>query len=523
MTTKIFQDTKDYVEQYPLNSLNWSKFLSKANQNEFLYSQEGFYYAVKAFPRMLAKLASSIEDSENRVLVIENLWEEHGQGNTNLFHTNSYCQYLKSLGLNKDIKELAHNPWIDEWVKHTLAKDYTATQYAAYLAGIEYIYAPISKMIADRIQGFNLYCEQTHYAKHSVLDYEHAAELLQVAIQCKKEENDEQIFDIFKQSIEDFLYIFEKMVLLTEVDAQEIAKEKIAFYYGREDTTIEKELVNKVFQENETEKLKVLMICSGGENSIELLKLDKAIDVVALDINPHQIDLAKQKINAIQNTNNISDNLVIFNTGKFEKLFEVLANSFNSNEFWLIGTGRNQIAQDKLKYVCNNLFSNHILEIIFTEEATKYSKENFAEHFYRIFSEQIKYYYGNKPEYSNIGSVLGKTYPINYQGVINQNSSINYFNGTFDDYFKADNGKYDIIDVSNISDWMNKEKTINTIKLVHSHLKDGGYLIGRKLLGDYNWMELISKECELDMDIEEVTDKTSFYTQTIIAKNRVNT
>jgi hypothetical protein len=513
MNTAIFQVTKDYVEQYPLENLNWSAFVSKASQKEFLQSQEGFFYAVKAFPRMLAKLASLIEDSEKRFLVIENLWEEHGQGDSKFFHTNSYYQYLQSLGFANDIKSIKHNPWIEDWIKSVMAKNHTATQYAAHLAGIEYIYARISKFISDHLNGFTLHCEQTHYAKHSMLDYEHASELLQVAIECKADETEEEIISVFKESIDEFLNVFEKMVILTEKDAQNFAKEKVAFYYGREDTSVEYNVVEKV----NTEKAKVLMICSGGENSIELLKMNKAVDIVALDINPHQIALAKSKINDIYHTQDIRIDKIIYNEGKFEKLFEVLKNSFNENELWQIGKER-AIGLEKLKYVCDNLFSNRILEIIFTEEATKYSKESFSEHFYNVFAQQIKYYYENKPQHSNIGSVLGKTKPINYKGEINKESSINYFNGTFEDYFKANNNKYDIIDVSNISDWMSKEKTIQTIKLVYAHLNEGGYLIGRKLLGDYNWIELISQDCQLKMNIEEVKDKTSFYTQTVIAQ-----
>jgi pyrroloquinoline quinone (PQQ) biosynthesis protein C len=519
MNNAIFQTTKNYVEQYPLNSLNWTAFVSKASQQEFLISQEGFFYAVKAFPRMLAKLASLIEDSENRFLVIENLWEEHGQGEAKLFHTNSYYQYLQSLGLEKDIKEIKHNPWVDDWIKLVMNKDYNATQYASYLAGIEYIYARISKIISDHIQSFNLFCEQMHYEKHSLLDYEHAAELLQVAVRCQNGETEDEIFNVFKDSINDFLNMFEKMVILTEKDAQEFSKEKVAFYYGREDTSIENSVVNKVTIEKNIEKVKVLMVCSGGENSIELLKMDKAVDIVALDINQHQIALAQSKINDIVNGQNVVSDKIIYNEGKFEKLFQVLKNSFNDNELWQIGRGR-EIGLEKLRYVCDNLFSNKILEIIFTEEATKYSKESFSDHFYNVFVEQIKYYYSEKPEYSNIGCVLGKTPPINYQGEFNKNSSIDYSNGTFDEHFKASNYRYDIIDVSNISDWMSKEKTIQTIKLVYSHLNDGGYLIGRKLLGDYDWNKLISEDCGLDMVIEEVKDKTSFYTQTVIAKKK---
>lgn len=473
---------------------------------------------------MLAKLASIIEDSENRLLVIENLWEEHGNGNSNLFHTNSYLQYLQSLGFNKNTKDIIHNPWIDEWIENTMHKNYTATEYAAYLAGIEYIYARISKSISDKLQTCSLVCEQNHYENHSVLDYQHAAELLDVAIKCKKQETEDEIYIIFKQSIKDFLYMFEKMVILTEIQSYEISKEKIAFYYGREDSSIETLVVNKLLKDKSNYIPQILMICSGGENCIELLKMNTPVNIIALDINPYQISLAQKKIDSIYKKNNINEEDIVFNVGKFEKLFQVLKNSFNENELLGIAQEDNESLK-KLEYICLHLFSNKTLEIIFTDQATKYSSKSFSEHFYNVFKEQIKYYYDANLAESNIGCVLGKTTAISYKGIINTDSSIHYFNGTFNDYFKINNVKdneinYDIIDISNISDWMNKENTIEVIKLVYSHLNNGGYLIGRKLLGDYDWIDLINVECQLNMEIEEVKDKTSFYTQTIIAKKK---
>lgn len=365
MSPKIFVDTQLYIEAYPLKDHVWFNFLKNASQSEFLKSQEGFFYAVKAFPRMLSKLASMIEDSESRLLVIENLWEEHGQGNSTLFHTNTYFQYLVSLGLKGDINSISHNPWVEEWIDNVLDKEMSASQYASYLAGIEYIYARISKKITQKLKKFDLVCEQTHYQNHSVLDYAHAGELLEVAIKCQKN-IDEDLMEAFKLGVAEFLYLFKDMVLLTEFEASEIAKDKIAFYYAREDAQIECNVVKKIAKD----EVKVLMICSGGENSIELLKLDKIVDITALDINPNQIALAKAKIKSINKNHELSDELFISHEGKFEKIFEILANSFNTSE--LLGiANKEHNALEKLKHVCENIFSNKILEIVFTPEATR--------------------------------------------------------------------------------------------------------------------------------------------------------
>lgn len=509
MTKNIFEKTKNYIENYSLNNHHWFEFMNQANQSEFLSSQEGFYYAVKAFPRMLSRLASIIEDSEHRVMVIENLWEEHGQGNSSLFHTNTFHQYLRSLGLQKEIKAIAHNPWVDEWIDCVLNKNLSPANYASYLAGIEYIYARISKSISDHVLQFDLSCEQSHYKNHSALDFEHAAELLKVAVFCNENQGD--LFESFKLGVQEFVCLYDKMTFLTNYKATQIAKEKVAFYYAREDASIETQLVKKMGKDKK--KIKALMICSGGENLIELLSLREDMDITALDINPNQISLAKAKID---NINEGISNELVLNKGKFEKIFELLANKFNEKELIEIAN-KNPAALKKLKYVCDNIFSNINLEIIFTKEATQYSKKSFSDHFYNVFCKQINAFYVKNKTYSNIGCILGKTAPINYQTVFNKNSKIDYFVGSFEDYFSKHNDHYDLIDLSNISDWMSKEKTISTVKLLHANLNKDGYLIGRKILGDYNWIDLINNDCSLQMKIEEVSDNTSFYTQTIIA------
>lgn len=72
------QCKKEAIEETNNNGWNNHKFhsfLSNATQQEFLQSQIPFFYAVQAFPRALALLASKIENSHDRLLVIENLYE----------------------------------------------------------------------------------------------------------------------------------------------------------------------------------------------------------------------------------------------------------------------------------------------------------------------------------------------------------------------------------------------------------------------------------------------------------------
>ncbi|NCQ51840.1 hypothetical protein GW796_08100 [archaeon] len=190
-------------------------------------------------------------------------------------------------------------------------------------------------------------------------------------------------------------------------------------------------------------------------------------------------------------------------------------NSFTHLELEQISKN-NPSSLSKLKWICDNLFSNKILEIIFTENATKYSKDNFADHFYNIFLKQITWYFSTNPKNSNIGSILFNNDPINYQLKINKKSSVDYYHGDFLSYLSQTNKTFDLIDLSNISDWMplnNMEKILSTS---FSKLNKNGVIVGRKLLGDYSWAELQKKlipSLFLPFD-----DHTMFYQECVFIK-----
>lgn len=520
--TKIFELTKEYVEHYELSNNEWFSFANKCSQEEFLKSQEGFYYAVKAFPRILSKLASNIDSSEARLLIIENLWEEHGHGNSDLFHTNTYFQYLQSLGFNKKQSDIQQQPWVSEWITNVLNKDYSEEQYAMYIAGIEYIYARISKFIANLIENYSLFCSQNHYANHAVLDYEHSKELIITSLLIQKEKSslsDEEMMYYFKLGISEFLILYENMILLTELDAIEICKEKYAFYYGREDTSIAKNFLQSWYDlkisKNDKKPANVLTICSGGENTIDLLSMEYGHNITLLDINQNQLSLAKEKIESIKKYNYLPKDLMIFNTGKFEKIFTFVKNSFTYEELKQISL-ENPLALNKFKWICDNAFSNRILEIVFTDNATKYSKDNFADHFYNLFVKQIKWYFETKPEFSNVGSIFFDTAPINYQVKINPDNFISYYNGDFLSFFKESDIKFDLIDLSNISDWMPFVEMQKIVSIIYSNLNKDGVIVGRKLLGDYKWIDL-QKDLK-SSTILHLFDCTSFYSECVLIK-----
>ena len=391
----VLTNLKDRVFRSSWMNVGWQdsifhSFLSHATQQEFLKSQVPFFYAVEAFPRMLCKLAMSIEHSEQRLLVIENIWEEHGQGNQAQFHTQSYQTYLKSIGWDG---VLFTNPWVQSWIKQIFHLPQDAIYLASYLSGIEYLYALMSQDIAQYVSGLDLVCEQHHYAKHAVLDWNHGFELLSVALdiaQKNKEglslDDENKIKEAFKKAQADFLEMYNHLRIPTQKEAHKIHQESISFYYIREDSNIERgvleEIISQKNDNNKNDNIAILSIASGGEHLFEYLShgINIAIDVI--DINPNQIKLAQDKLEMLLSDTRNKNQAPIFNehnVGKFEKMFQLLRSYFNEQE---INQFRNNCDTEKLKYVTEILFSNEYLNIVFGEEATKYTVLNFAKHFY---------------------------------------------------------------------------------------------------------------------------------------------
>ena len=155
-------------------------------------AQTSFYKAVEAFPRALCLLGSKIEDSSTRLKVIENLWEEHGHGDENVFHVKSYINYLSALGLEnvKDIKK--ENIFVKYWIENLLINNNVSSLYAIELAAIEYIYTRVSKKIIETLNrdDFCLKHQQNHYSIHEVLDVNHANDLIDIAL---KEASKQQV------------------------------------------------------------------------------------------------------------------------------------------------------------------------------------------------------------------------------------------------------------------------------------------------------------------------------------------
>jgi len=72
------------------------------NKEQLQYFVEQYYIYCTYFPRFLAAAAANIPDDQTRLPIIENLWEEHGEGKLEMSHRILYERFAASLFLSKE-------------------------------------------------------------------------------------------------------------------------------------------------------------------------------------------------------------------------------------------------------------------------------------------------------------------------------------------------------------------------------------------------------------------------------------
>src|SRR5436309_792348 len=68
----------------------------------FRRTQEQFFFAVTFFPRPMAALVGRIPDPRQRLDILHNLVEEHGEFQEQFFHHTTFQQFLRTLGSQPD-------------------------------------------------------------------------------------------------------------------------------------------------------------------------------------------------------------------------------------------------------------------------------------------------------------------------------------------------------------------------------------------------------------------------------------
>ena len=172
---------KNLKDNTPLNNELYFKSLGNGTMSfdVFKKSQTNFYSAVCYFSRPLFVLCSRMNSYSERLKIIENIFDEHGNGEIDKAHGKTYKQYLINLGVKEQkIKENEFHISVKNFfskVDDVVRNDDPQKAIAMY-GIIEDRYTIISSIISKTLLKNNWLDESklAHYLVHEEIDMYHS-------------------------------------------------------------------------------------------------------------------------------------------------------------------------------------------------------------------------------------------------------------------------------------------------------------------------------------------------------------
>lgn len=185
------------------------------SKSDFIETQIQFFFAIVFFNRPMAALAAKIPTAQLRLEVLRNVWEEHGEGDFQHTHSETFIEFLKRLGgiLPADIECRALWPEIRAF-NTTLTGCCVLDEYltgVGLMGIIERMFAEISAWIGNEIvnRGWIAQSSVIHYRLHEALDIKHSQDFFDV-LEYSWEKSPEDQYAI-EQGLRLGAYIFNRL------------------------------------------------------------------------------------------------------------------------------------------------------------------------------------------------------------------------------------------------------------------------------------------------------------------------
>jgi pyrroloquinoline-quinone synthase len=152
---------------------------------DFCQTQTQFFFAVTFFSRPMAALIGRIPDPTQRLTILHNLVEEHGDFDVAGFHHSTFLDFLERLGCPTDnIEEVILWPEVRAF-NSTLSTACVLDEVEvgiACMGVIELAFADISATIGQAViaRGWLTAEQLTHYKLHAEIDNRHADEFFAI-------------------------------------------------------------------------------------------------------------------------------------------------------------------------------------------------------------------------------------------------------------------------------------------------------------------------------------------------------
>ena len=273
----------------------------------------------------------------------------------------------------------------------------------------------------------------------------------------------------------------------------------VQFAVVREDPMVEKKLVELYEVKN------LLLIASGGCTALTLRAHFPELGMTLIDANPAQLELIRQKINLLSNTNQYKQNFNIGvsnssglnQCGNFESLFrglrefifDLVASESQVRQIFETKDGYKQaqevIFSNKYWPIAFDLFfSDKLLNTMFGSSATQYARPgSYPRYFQNIFEKGCS----SKNAHDNyfLHHVLVGHYfqnPSCLPDYLVKPLSNHRFQLVEGNLLEATNlSDFDMISLSNITDWMTPSDVNKLIHQLQNQMKRGGIILYRQL------------------------------------------
>ncbi|MCH9682019.1 MAG: iron-containing redox enzyme family protein [Deltaproteobacteria bacterium] len=155
-------------------------------REQFVESQIQYYRAVEQFSRVLMMAALRLEDVDSRTLLLDNVWEEHGEGDARRAHIRQFGLLLFNLGgiTTREIeaRRICPEVMIFNSALFGLLSMERWPKGLAALGVIERMFIGISSRIGNELvaRGWIAADTLTHYNLHAELDVKHANDLFHI-------------------------------------------------------------------------------------------------------------------------------------------------------------------------------------------------------------------------------------------------------------------------------------------------------------------------------------------------------
>jgi S-adenosylmethionine-diacylglycerol 3-amino-3-carboxypropyl transferase len=347
----------------------------------------------------------------------------------------------------------------------------------------------------------------------------------------------------------------------------------LAFSQVREDYNIELRVIDRLIQ-TQNYPLRILLIASGGCTALSLLTLPEVGEIVAVDANIaqlHLVELRRQALlhlplveqldllgtnleisasNRLELYQKITDKLPtstrkywndrpaeisfgVNRVGRFEGLFRELSARFVEVGLDPIAEPITAINSKHWRSIFAEVFDRDRLIATFGESAVNYSMDrSFGEHFADVFARALQKYQLTDNYF--ITQVWRDRYADGIDGVplylqpqaqlaIEKfgTDRLKLYHGIFIDKLLelGTDRPFDLIQFSNISDWMPRHDLNAMVKTAVNFLNPGGALIGRRLNGDHHLVTVMNDWITVDREFSHELlelDRSYFYREVVV-------